>query len=106
TPPGARPCRREVWPRGQARAARPFPRVGRSIPRATGGPDEWLLLPLPGREDRIRLTDLLRRGRRPDTMSRGGRTATVPPGSQSTERNTLASDADPRHGSRVGQGLG
>ena len=44
--------------------ARPFPRVGRSIPRATGGPDEWLLLPLPGRGDRIRLTDLLRRAAR------------------------------------------
>src|SRR5439155_1550859 len=42
----------------------------------------------------------------PETMSRGGRTASVPPGSQSTERHTLASDADPRHGSRVGQGLG
>src|SRR5262249_62327498 len=38
-----------------------FPRVGRSIPRANRGPDEWLLLPLPGRGDRIRLTDLLRR---------------------------------------------
>src|SRR5262245_60420246 len=37
------------------------PRVGRSIPRATGGPDEWLLPPLSGRGDRIRLTDLLRR---------------------------------------------
>src|SRR5262249_35236907 len=37
------------------------PRVGRSIPRATGGPDEWLLPPLPGGGDRIRLTDLLRR---------------------------------------------
>src|SRR6185295_5981041 len=45
----------------RARVARPFPRVGRSILRATGGPDEWLLLPLSGREDRIRLTDLLRR---------------------------------------------
>src|SRR5262245_17633873 len=41
--------------------ARPFPRVGRSIPRATGGPDEWLLLPPVGRKPRIRLTDLLRR---------------------------------------------
>src|SRR5262249_16746160 len=38
---------------------------GRSIPRATGGPDEWLLPPLPGRGDRIRLTDLLRRAARP-----------------------------------------
>src|SRR5207249_1218170 len=70
---------------GQARAARPFPRVGRSIPRATGEPDEWLLLPLSGREDRIRLTDLLRRGRRPETSrpetpvsGRGGQRACGP----------------------------
>src|SRR5947208_14827298 len=48
-------------PPGRARVVRPFPRVGRSIPRATGGPDEWLLLPPPEREDRTRLTDLLRR---------------------------------------------
>src|SRR5262249_4288317 len=31
---------------GRTRMARPFPRVGRLIPWATGGPDEWLLLPL------------------------------------------------------------
>src|SRR5438046_6313809 len=61
TPPAARPLRREAWPFGLARIARPFPRVGRSIPRVTGGPDEWLLLPRSGRENRIRLTDLLRR---------------------------------------------
>src|SRR5262245_50325836 len=35
----------DVGPQGSARAARPIPRVGRSIPRATGGPDEWLLRP-------------------------------------------------------------
>src|SRR5262245_47964736 len=49
----------------RTRMARPFPRVGRTSPRATGGPDEWLLPPLPGRGDRIRLTDLLRRAARP-----------------------------------------
>src|SRR5947208_10226481 len=48
-------------PPGRARVVRPFPRVGRSIPRATGGPDEWLLPPPGERGDRIRLTDLLRR---------------------------------------------
>src|SRR5213594_3733776 len=46
---------------GRARVVRPFPRVGRSIPRATGGPDEWLLPPPGERGNRIRLTDLLRR---------------------------------------------
>src|SRR5947209_10954074 len=48
-------------PPGRARVVRPFPRVGRSIPRATGGPDEWLLPPPDERGNRIRLTDLLRR---------------------------------------------
>src|SRR5881296_747690 len=48
-------------PSGRARVVRPFPRVGRSIPRATGGPDEWLLSPLGERGNRTRLTDLLRR---------------------------------------------
>src|SRR5205807_4971346 len=51
-------------PSGRARVVRPFPRVGRSIPRATGGPDEWLLSPLGERGNRTRLTDLLRRMRR------------------------------------------
>src|SRR5437899_10242488 len=46
---------------GRVRVVRPFPRVGRSIPRATGGPDEWLLPPPSERGNRIRLTDLLRR---------------------------------------------
>src|SRR3989442_10110868 len=48
-------------PSGRARVVRPFPRVGPSIPRATGGPDEWLLSPLSERGNRNRLTDLLRR---------------------------------------------
>src|SRR5437879_1831288 len=42
---------------GRVRVVRPFPRVGRSIPRVTGGPDEWLLPLLPERGNRIRLTD-------------------------------------------------
>src|SRR5438445_7785764 len=52
-------------PSGRVRVVRPFPRVGRSIPRATGGPDEWLLSPLGERGNRTRLTDLLRRMGRP-----------------------------------------
>src|SRR5438094_9463066 len=65
-------------PPGRARVVRPFPRVGRSIPRATGGPDEWLLPPPGERGDRIRLTDLLRRLYLPGARAVLGRGCAAP----------------------------
>src|SRR5439155_6864775 len=65
-------------PPGRARVVRPFPRVGRSIPRATGGPDEWLLPPPDGRGNRIRLTDLLRRLYLPGARAVLGRGCAAP----------------------------
>src|SRR5437870_9101411 len=65
-------------PPGRARVVRPFPRVGRSIPRATGGPDEWLLPPPDERGNRIRLTDLLRRQFLPGARAVLGRGCAAP----------------------------
>src|SRR5439155_25597430 len=66
-------------PPGRARVVRPFPRVGRSIPRATGGPDEWLLPPPDERGNRIGLTDLLRRQFLPGARAVLARAAPGPP---------------------------
>src|SRR5881398_818242 len=58
-------------PPGRARVVRPFP-------RATGGPDEWLLPPPGERGDRIRLTDLLRRLYLPGARAVLGRGCAAP----------------------------
>src|SRR2546428_2964991 len=84
-------------PPGRARVVRPFPRVGRSIPRATGGPDEWLLPPPDERGNRIRLTDLLRRiqllpGARA-VLGRGCAAPCAPPICPRTPRRTRQSRA-------------
>src|SRR5437870_13714658 len=65
-------------PPGRARVVRPCPRVGRSITRAAGGPDEWLLPPPDERGNRIRLTALLRRQFLPGARAVLGRGCAAP----------------------------